>query len=661
MTLSLGVDTGGTYTDAVIYDHENRQLLAKNKVLTTHHDLLKGIISSIEGLERSFLSEIDFASFSTTLATNAIVEGRGAEVGLLLLGMNISELRSYNFQHDIPTDIIDSVGGRMDVDGTEKESLEVKKIEEIALKWQGKIEAAAVTGYMSVRNPAQEKKTAEILSEHMDYPLVLSHELTGKLNMIERAATSVLNASLIPIMVNLTSRLEEALKEMELSVPLYIMKGDGSLVSHEYIKERPVETVISGPAASALGGRHLSQSEEAVIIDMGGTTTDIVPVHADGPRINRTGAEVEGWSTSIEAADLKTAGIGGDSSIIVSSRGEIEIGPESLTPYSLAAAKSDQIKDALLEKLPRLIENKIPVHLSQFLSLNRPPRRDELDLSRREKNIIELLRPRPRPLIELKEELDLIRIKFLQSERLERQGIISRIGLTPTDSLHVISHFERWHSETAELGFELLQTELKRKTGRSAAGITELNKIELAEHVREQVVEIVAINLVRQLLRSEPKERNLSFEDEDLIRAFWQEFSGYNLSFQAQKPLIALGAPAENYLPLLKEFIDIEVILPENHEIANALGTAVAGIVQEERFLIKQQNNSFTLHYSQGRKKIKSYHKALEKAEELGREITGERVKRAGGKKIEFTCHRKERGDNRRRTAVICQAIGKPV
>lgn len=321
----LGVDTGGTYTDAVILLRESGNVIRKSKALTTPHNLVLGIRDCLDGLR---IGEgdppIDLVCLSTTLATNAIVEGRGCNAGLLLIG-SVPD-------GNLPVDGFDCVRGRLDIKGRTVEPVEEKEVAAVLERMRGKHEALAVSGYASVRNPAHEQAVGRMARERLGVPVVFGHDMTMTLGFYERTVTAVLNARLIPIIQRLISAIGDVLAQMRIRAPVMVVKGDGSLMRASYALERPVDTILSGPAASVIGGAFLSGSGDAMIVDIGGTTTDIAHVQNGRVRVNEEGAVVAGWRTRVRAADLHTFGLGGDSAIRVADDGAICIGPRKAIP-----------------------------------------------------------------------------------------------------------------------------------------------------------------------------------------------------------------------------------------------------------------------------------------------------------------------------------------
>jgi N-methylhydantoinase A/oxoprolinase/acetone carboxylase beta subunit len=271
--------------------------LAAAKALTSYHDLSVGIGQAVSAAlsEGQFVSpaDIGLASLSTTLATNAIVEGKGCSVCLLLIGYDPDLIQQYGFERDLVTHDIVYVRGGHDGAGDEVEPLDEAAAREAILARRDRVEAFAVSGYFGVRNPAHEARVRRLIEELMPSASVTcGHELTVQLNSIRRATTAALNARLIPLLRDLIATVRGTLDGLGIAAPLMIVKGDGSLVQAEWALNRPVETILSGPAASVVGAWHLAGRRDMWTVDVGGTTTDIAALREGHPRLNPQGAQV---------------------------------------------------------------------------------------------------------------------------------------------------------------------------------------------------------------------------------------------------------------------------------------------------------------------------------------------------------------------------------
>lgn len=404
MKYILGIDTGGTYTDGVLIEQNTKKIIRKAKALTTKENLTIGIEMCIKALEIDDAENIQLVSLSTTLATNAVVEGKGGNVGLILTNGNERNVFD-EYQNNYPARKIFHVGGIMNIKGHSLEFPKENKIDTAVRSMQGKVDAIAISGYASTRNPEHELFIKKRIKDTLDIPIVCAHELTTSLGMYERTVTSVLNAKLIPVIKSWLASMKEVLQQLDINAPIMVVKGDGSLMHESVAMERPVETILSGPAASIIGALHLSRQENCCIVDIGGTTTDIAFVDDGKTAINDEGATVADWKTRVKAAEINTFGLGGDSYIRITDSHDIAAGPQKAVP--LCAAK---------ELFPQLYEKMLRGNI---------------------------------------EELD----HAYSSDGFKRQEV--KIALTPTDILHAEGSFVKWDRRLSCMVVDKLAEKMK--------------------------------------------------------------------------------------------------------------------------------------------------------------------------------------------------------
>jgi N-methylhydantoinase A/oxoprolinase/acetone carboxylase beta subunit len=269
-------------------------------------------------------------SLSTTLATNAIVENEGQTVGLVLMppfGLEIAQSIPYR-----PKCII---RGQLDITGREIVPVDPEEIRSVASRMveNESVTAFAVSGFAGSINPEHEIQAKRIIQEETGLFVSCGHELSDTLNFQTRAVTAMLNARIIPRLASLLLDLEKVLKGYGIVSPVVVVKGDGTLMSAHLAKMRPVETILSGPAASVAGARHLTGINDALVVDMGGTTTDTAAVSSGLVRLNEEGSNVGGHRTHVKALDIRTVGLGGDS-LIRYERAQFHIGPKRVAPIA---------------------------------------------------------------------------------------------------------------------------------------------------------------------------------------------------------------------------------------------------------------------------------------------------------------------------------------
>lgn len=338
MSLRIGIDVGGTHTDAVILDRDNR-LLGAFKTPTTA-DVTTGIRNALNGVLKSSKvdpSEIKAAMLGTTHCTNAIVERKNlSRVGVLRLGKPATQaIRPLTA---FPEDLRDALGniwyiahGGHEYDGREISKLDDGEVRDYVrdMKRRG-VEAVAICGVFSPVNPEHEKRAGEIVREELgEVPITLSHEI-GSIGLLERENAAVLNAAVTKVAEGAINAFLGALKEagVDKAKP-YLTQNDGTLMSVEYAKRYPIRTIASGPTNSCRGAAFLTGLRDGVIVDIGGTTTLVSMIVKGFPRESAIAVEIGGVRTNFRMPDLISIGCGGGS-VVRRTEDGVKIGPDSV-------------------------------------------------------------------------------------------------------------------------------------------------------------------------------------------------------------------------------------------------------------------------------------------------------------------------------------------
>jgi N-methylhydantoinase A/oxoprolinase/acetone carboxylase beta subunit len=317
--LSVGIDVGGTNTDAVVLDSDGH-VIAWTKQATTE-DVTGGIRAALSfvlgelGVDRDRVSRV---MLGTTHATNAIVRRRGlGRVAVIRLGAPAST--EFPSLSDWPADLREVVlagallaGGGHLIDGYPISPLDVDGIRRFLDRLEGRFDAVAVCGIFSPSFPEQELEIASIIGDHVgvDVPVSLSHEI-GALGLLERENATVLNAALHGIARDVTQGLLTVVQEEKLDAATFFAQNDGTLMAVEYAARYPVLTIGSGPANSIRGAAFLSGADNAIIIDVGGTTSDLGVLVDRFPRESTLPREIGGVRTNFRMPDILSVGIGG--------------------------------------------------------------------------------------------------------------------------------------------------------------------------------------------------------------------------------------------------------------------------------------------------------------------------------------------------------------
>ena len=352
-TYLVGVDTGGTYTDAAIIDAGSHRVISSAKAITTNGDLAIGVAEAItravgflpQGLQPQ---DISLVSVSTTLATNAVVEGHGSAVGVVLIGFDAAMVTRTGIAQAFPGMPVETVAGGHDHNGDARVPLDLEALEAALSRMADKVDAFAVASAFAVRNAAHEHAARELIVARTGKPVTLSTELSSSLDAPRRALTAALNARLISRVSHLIEAVRRAMAQLQIRCPLMIVKGDGTLALAESVVTRPIETVLSGPAASLVGAQWLSGLDSFILSDMGGTTTDLGVLLNGRPRVALEGAEVGGWRTMVRAIDVRTIGLGGDSEVLLGPQGKLTVSAQRIVPVALLGQRYPELI-ALLE------------------------------------------------------------------------------------------------------------------------------------------------------------------------------------------------------------------------------------------------------------------------------------------------------------------------
>jgi len=652
-TYVLGIDTGGTYTDGVLLDQENRSVARTAKSLTTKQDLSIGILQVLEELLPEDPGRVKLVVISTTLATNAIAEGKGRPVGLFLLGYDQDLVDQFKFESRFATSSYHYFQGGHDLYANEQAPLDEEGIVQTARKLEGEVDALAVSGYFSPFNASHEERAFQLIREHTDLPVVLGHELSTQLDSIQRATTATLNASLLSILQDFIQAMRDALQERDIQAPLMVVRGDGALVTAEIARGRPVETVHSGPAASALGGRFLANQDKALVIDIGGTTTDIALIDRGQVRIREEGTTVGKYHTAVRAAHIHSIGLGGDSLIHFDLEDQLQIGPQRVQPLSYLA----DIHPGVLKDLRRLAAARHTPFNPQdieFWYLLREPSRRVTDS--RAAQVLEMLREGPRALPSILEELDLFHPLQFGGSALLREEVIGRSSLTPTDLLHLNGTFTPWNREAADLAAGL------------CAGYARLEADQFIEEVFRFMVTRIARETVSYLTGQTLEAAPYYVQPDDLGLWLFEEnctgadpYLGCTLSLKM--PLIGIGAPAEVFLPRVAELLHTEYISPPHYQVANAVGAAAGSVIAtQEAWVLPQSRNLRTVGYyvqsGADRKRFRTLQEALEFARTVTREQALEKAEAIGIREPEVRVEQLPDGAESYR--IRAQAVGRP-
>jgi len=599
MQYSLGIDAGGTYTDAVIIRNSDKKVVASYKALTTYPELLTGIENAIDGLDPQYLKDIKLVSVSTTLATNTILERTGYPVGLILVG-------NYLVPQDTSVQEYVMVRGGHTATGAEADALDMEAVAEFVNRVKDNVSAFAVSSYFSVRNPEHELQIKDYIIKATGMPVVCGHELSQDLGAYDRGITAYLNAQLIPIARQFIDAIVSDIERRGINAKLMMLKCDGSLINIKEAIQKPIESIFTGPAASLVGASFLSERDTCAVIDVGGTSTDVSLLYKGLPELCEDGAKVGGWNTKVKAIRMETSAMGGDSHVWVKNR-NINIGPRRVIPLCVAAVQYPGFKETLkMGRTPARVELGENVQPTKFFVRTG---KEPVKLSSYEEEILRTIGKEPVSISDIYwrfgRPVSVEHLDYLIQKRL-----VQAIGFTPTDALHILDEYNEWDKEASVIGATIMSR------------LVQMSEQELAEHIKREVAYNMALNLMSYMLKGVEGK-----EIEKILRG--EFFSKFRLSV----PVVLLGGPVKAYVEQMQSIIDAEIILPPFAEVGNAVGALVGQGVKRIQVLIKavyrEKQRFFLVFTPGGFEEFSTHGEALKYAEHVGENLVMDYMREA--------------------------------
>ncbi len=545
-SFGLGLDTGGTYTDAVLLDLCTRAVVRTAKTPTTHHDLKLGVALAMQQVMAGSgvdPADVALAAVSTTLATNAVLEDTGDRVGCVAIG--------YPTPMDLPVLAQHYVTGGHLIGGREAEPLDVESLlEGVGVMRRSGAEAYAVCSVMSMENATHELVAAKAISlVAPGSPVFCSHECSSLPGFRERAATTVLNARLTSIMQRFADGVEQSMRELGIHCPVRILRGDAGELPLEQGPRHAVETVGSGPAATTWFGKAMGKVRDAVVVDVGGTSTDVTLVQDGLPVLMEQGQRIGKWDTHVRSLAMYTVAAGGDSLVQAKTAEDMQVGPRRVLPLCLAPELPPPADWIGPELAARMIFPGAGLHAVD-----------------RDDPLLEILhRMGPTSAETLRRELSISVLEMERRlDRYSRKQLVLESGFTPTDALHVLGRLELGDAATAAAGAKAL------------AGKLGLSATELCGMVVRRIQKAVEDAVVRHLLNWEGAQGLGNLLDR------CHGFRLLRMHFSLGVPLVGVGAAARTFLPAVADTLHTEIILPEHHAVGNALGALLLALERED-------------------------------------------------------------------------------
>ena len=553
--VGLGIDTGGTFTDAVLWDLDGGRIVAKAKSPTTYDDLALGISSAIDLVLQGGEVEvgaIKMVGISTTLATNSLLQGKGGEVGLVGIGWRPDPEWNFGVKHQR------FIKGGYDSIGRQSEPMDPQELEMAILEVSEDVDALVVSGLFSVCNGWQEIQAAEEMRRLTRLPIIMGQSFTAELGIFERTVTAVLNSKLLNVIADFLDSMERSLDAREVKGRIFVLKGDGGLMSLQTARERPVEMVLSGPAASLMGGKALAGLDDCLVIDMGGTSTDIAYLDEGFPRLNVDGAVVGQWRTRVKGIDMWTCGLGGDSLVRLDKREGLLIGPERVLPLAMASARFPGFRDKIAQE----------GELQLYLAL----KHEKGKLTDKERRIHEFIEKNgPSTYYDVIKGVENEYVVLQETlESMKSRGFLLKTGLTPTDTLHHLGRYVAGDKEAACFGIRFMAE-------RAGEGSDEL-----AMQIMKMMVTRVGEEIIKKAIMDAGAVPNDGEAFQRLLRSASGHGSIEGMGFRMDlgRPIVGIGAPAIDFIKPLEGRLASPVMVPEGHEVGNAVG-AVSSYVSE--------------------------------------------------------------------------------
>ena len=636
MAYLLGVDTGGTYTDAVVLDETADRVVASAKALTSRPDLSIGVAGAIDAAladAKVDPAQIAMVSLSTTLATNALVEGQGGRVALVAIGFDDADLGRAGLTEALRGDPVIRLSGGHNHAGSEAAPLDVDKLQAALAGLDDGITGFAIAASFATRNPAHEAAVRDLIRSVTDKPVSCSHELSQALGGPKRALTAVLNARLIGMIDRLITACEGHLAKLGITARLMVVRGDGALVSAAVAREKPIETILSGPAASIAGASWLSGEKNALVSDIGGTTTDICLLRNGRPKIDPQGARVGPFRTMVEAVAMRTWGLGGDSEVHVQEglQGGLQLGPRRLMPISLAA---HHYPDLVHQALDRALAQDVPAADGGQFAI---PLWGQLPagLDTREQAVAVRLADGPQRLGQAVQT----RMENPAMGRLIGRGLVILAGVTPSDAAHLLGLNDAWDAQAAEKALTLFA---RRRTGDGTrlaptAGI-----------LAQQIIDQLTAQTVDCLLDAGFAEDARDWADpaalarHPLTKAGLDHHAGVvQIQMSLGVPVIGLGASAATYYGAVGKRLGARMVLPEHGGVANAIGAVVGQVrAQATGTVTSAGEGSFAVHLPDGPQVFMDRDTALRALETALHAQAQAAVRASGVEDIRFTVTR---------------------
>jgi N-methylhydantoinase A/oxoprolinase/acetone carboxylase beta subunit len=446
------------------------------------------------------------------------------------------------------------VKGGFDCRGRSVEQLDEAEVKKAVKKVSKGVDAIAISGLFSTMNTSQEDRVKKIASEMTGLPTVAGHELSGTLGIDIRTETTVLNAKLIPVVSKFFDDVRETFNSKGIKAPIMAYKGDGSVMDLDQAKMYPVETILSGPAASSVGGATLSGIGNCAIIDVGGTSTDIAVMDEGFPMIQEEGANVGKWRTRVKAVDMYTVALGGDSRITLK-ESKFTIGPERVTPLSALAVRYPEIVDKIM------YNDLIDYYIADDNA-------DTSQMDEKELRVYNGMKGKgPMTSLTIRDSTNGLWMISDELISLTKKGYIEASTITPTDIMVYLKKFEFGDPKGAEAGVHAISEKLGMTVRQAAMTMFEEIKMKISEALMTKLLDD-EMNDWQSDGSTKLTRKMTSLKREKLL----------DLLPKMKYPIIGVGAPAEALMSDIGARFGTSVVFPEHFDVCNAVGAVTSKI-----------------------------------------------------------------------------------
>ena len=595
MAYLLGVDTGGTYTDAVLIRDET-VVVGAAKALTTRADLAIGVGNAVRsvlaqaGIEAA---QVSLASLSTTLATNALVEGQGGRIGLIYIGFKERDLQTHGLADALKGDPCLLLDGGHNHDGSEAQPLDEPRLTTFLETHRSEVSGFAIASHFATRNPTHELRAAELVTQITGRPVSASHQLSAK-----------------------------------------------------------VETILSGPAASIVGARWLTGADHALVSDIGGTTTDVALLRDGRPTIDPAGAQVGIYRTMVEAVAMRTTGLGGDSEVHFRTeglQGGVTLGPKRLLPVSLVAVDDPEV---VHQALDAQLRNATPGEFDGRFVRAVPGQTHE-GIGPREIALLDRIGDSLHPL----DKILRARIETGALKRLVERGLVQVAGVTPSDASHALGRLDAWDAMASVKALRLLGRRRTGAGEMLAPDPDKMAQIIIDQLTQQTALALLETAFAEETPAFDGSPDVLA-RHILLQRGLGHHRGLLKIDAALNLPVIGLGASAAAYYPAVGTAVGAKMILPEHAGVANAIGAVVGRVTMRESGTVTSPaEGKFRVHLVGGPQDFSDQNSALALLEQALRTKAHADAAAAGAADIQVTAQRDIRTAGVENREVFVEAI----